>query len=264
VYLPHLKTSEVQNIIISPSNKITLLDQHFDLKNDLSCNILKLDFTERFYRKRIDSTFITKINRNLSLELNTYNYELDNDTEFAFIKSLPFIDFFKSSLIDVPVCFSKSKSLRRRTSDTSFSKFLNYITLHGNKQRTSNFLMGALKSNLLELNKLSQNTDLTWRSIFFFFSSVITKGSNYQELYIKNPDANDDESLYYRLSDYTTKVDYNTVFFKQLKSLEPLFLFYIYKVDKSIFKNSRGRSGKFTFIWKYITSYKRNLLVFHW
>ena len=96
-----------------------------------------------------------------------------------------------------------------------------------------------------------------------FFSSVMTKGSAYKELYIRNPDANDDESLYYRLGDYTSKFDYNTVFFKQLKALEPLFLFYIYKVDKSIFKNSRGRSGKFTFIWKYITPYKRNLLVFH-
>ena len=33
----------------------------------------------------------------------------------------------------------------------------------------------------------------------------------------------------------------------------PMFSFYIYKVDKKIFKNTRGKSGKFTFIWKYIT-----------
>jgi hypothetical protein len=44
----------------------------------------------------------------------------------------------------------------------------------------------------------------------------------------------------------------------------PMFAFYVYKVDKKIFKNTRGKSGKFTFIWKYISQYKRNFLVMHW
>jgi hypothetical protein len=42
----------------------------------------------------------------------------------------------------------------------------------------------------------------------------------------------------------------------------PMFSFYIYKVDKKIFKNTRGKSGKFTFI--YVSQYKRNFLVMHW
>jgi hypothetical protein len=33
-----------------------------------------------------------------------------------------------------------------------------------------------------------------------------------------------------------------------LKKLEPIFLFYVYKVDKNIYKNTRGKSGKYTFI----------------
>lgn len=33
-----------------------------------------------------------------------------------------------------------------------------------------------------------------------------------------------------------------------LKDFNLLFSFYIYKVDKNIYKNSRGRSGKFTFV----------------
>lgn len=44
----------------------------------------------------------------------------------------------------------------------------------------------------------------------------------------------------------------------------PMFSFYIYKVDKKIFKNTRGKSGKFTFIWKYVAPYKRLFLVMHW
>ena len=41
-------------------------------------------------------------------------------------------------------------------------------------------------------------------------------------------------------------------------ALKPLFHFYIYKVDKQIYKNSRGKSGKYTFLWKYIQSFKRS------
>jgi hypothetical protein len=40
----------------------------------------------------------------------------------------------------------------------------------------------------------------------------------------------------------------NTLVFKNIYQMLPLFSFYIYKVDKKIFKNTRGKSGKFTFI----------------
>lgn len=43
----------------------------------------------------------------------------------------------------------------------------------------------------------------------------------------------------------------------ELTSLKPLFHFYIYKVDKQIYKNSRGKSGKYTFLWKYLPPFKR-------
>jgi hypothetical protein len=56
----------------------------------------------------------------------------------------------------------------------------------------------------------------------------------------------------------------NNWFFKYVYQNLPIFAFYIYKVDKKIFKNTRGKSGKFTFIWKYITPYKRMFLVMHW
>jgi hypothetical protein len=51
---------------------------------------------------------------------------------------------------------------------------------------------------------------------------------------------------------------------ENFKLLEPMFLFYIYKVDKNIYKNSRGRSGKFTFLWKYVAPYKRRHIVMAW
>jgi hypothetical protein len=40
----------------------------------------------------------------------------------------------------------------------------------------------------------------------------------------------------------------NPVVVSNIYNMLPMFSFYVYKVDKKIFKNTRGRSGKFTFI----------------
>jgi len=57
--------------------------------------------------------------------------------------------------------------------------------------------------------------------------------------------------------DFTQLSNVFSFFFKELVTILPIFSLYIYKVDKFIYKNTRGKSGKFTFIWKYITPYKR-------
>ena len=63
---------------------------------------------------------------------------------------------------------------------------------------------------------------------------------------------------------YDQSIDYRNPWLGNLGLLEPIFLFYIYKVDKTIFKHSRGKSGKFTFIWKYVPLYKRKLIIMSW
>ena len=62
----------------------------------------------------------------------------------------------------------------------------------------------------------------------------------------------------------TTNYTVNQLFNLGVSKLNLLFAFYIYSVDKQIYKNSRGRSGKYTFVWKYIPVYKRNRLASHW
>lgn len=64
--------------------------------------------------------------------------------------------------------------------------------------------------------------------------------------------------------DIVTKWNDKKILFRNLIDLLPMFSFYIYRVDKQIFKNTRGRSGKYTFIWKYVATYKRQFLVMFW
>lgn len=54
------------------------------------------------------------------------------------------------------------------------------------------------------------------------------------------------------------------VFLNSLKKFFPIFCFYLFKVRKKIYKNTRGKSGKYTFLWKYIPVYKRIKLVMYW
>ena len=49
--------------------------------------------------------------------------------------------------------------------------------------------------------------------------------------------------------------------FKQIK---PIFSFYIYDVGKMAWKHSRGKTGRFKLIWKYIPQYKRLLRLIQW
>jgi hypothetical protein len=49
-----------------------------------------------------------------------------------------------------------------------------------------------------------------------------------------------------------------------LSKVSPIFSYFIYSVDKNIRKYSRGRSGKYTFIWKYVAPYKRTQLAMRW
>jgi hypothetical protein len=50
----------------------------------------------------------------------------------------------------------------------------------------------------------------------------------------------------------------------ELKRYLPLFSFYIRKVDKLKRKHSRGKSGKYSIVWKYVPQYRRLLTVIRW
>ena len=50
----------------------------------------------------------------------------------------------------------------------------------------------------------------------------------------------------------------------QISQIAPIFSYFIYSVDKNIRKYSRGKSGKYTFVWKYVAPYKRLFVSFRW
>lgn len=174
-------------------------------------------------------------------------------SEFDFLKKIPFINFFKNNFIDVPLCFKHSKSLRRHSNKGNIVKFVNYIMRDGKKTKVLSTIVKSM--SLPTLTAQVPYGSNSWKNLFLSASSLFSQG--YRPLAPTN-------STKYDTYNRSTINSLYPLFFRNVNRVQPLFLMYIYKVDKSIFKNSRGKSGKFTFIWKYITSYKRKFIVFHW
>ena len=244
------------------SNNVSIVNHHFDLNSPKNLNYVNLRLTEQFYNERVNNSLMFKGGNYLSYDQDLYNFEIENNYLFSFIRNIPFTDFFKTHQIDVPRCFIKTKSLKRQQDITNIIKFSTYIMIKGFKLKVINKLIKSFSSNLNLIN--SNNVDFFWKNLYVYFNLNQCKLVRYTKFYIHQPDKNFDESSFHNLTDFAPNYTFNKTFFNKLKIYEPLFLFYIYKVDKSIFKNSRGKSGKFTFIWKYITPYKRSLIIYHW
>jgi hypothetical protein len=184
---------------------------------------------------------------------------------FQFLGSPSFIVFFKQNMIDVPQCFQKSTSLLNKQNNLLMLKFLNFIMRHGLKLKVTQHFLRAV--NRMLTPSPHAGTDLyhkNWKSVFLSLS-FLTRQGNYQTLVpLENEVLRFTNRLTATTKSISTSSNAFAELFKHFAKVEPIFSFYIYKVDKKIFKNTRGKSGKYTFIWKYIPPYKRKFFVFTW
>lgn len=247
--------------------------KNLDNSLDIDLEIYDLIDTNFYTKDMCDDIYFNVLNGYLQLteSENFYhwldeNYESnDSFTIFEFLRYSEFKYFFSTSLVDVPQCFNFSKSLRRPINKTPLVKFNNYLMRDGKRLKTVNNFLYVLWNIYFNEKSLINNTNsVSWRSIYLSLSHVITskKIKIYPtNFYIKDFFSTDISSLG-KHKNYQFDINKNII--SNLKKLEPIFLFYVYKVDKNIYKNTRGKSGKYTFIWKYISSFKRKFLVMHW
>lgn len=65
-----------------------------------------------------------------------------------------------------------------------------------------------------------------------------------------------------RMMNYDNRL---VVRFEQIcQQINPIFNFFSYKTSKTIWKFSRGKAGRYFFMWKYVPFYKRELLILRW
>lgn len=204
--------------------------------------------------------------------LTPNNFYVEEDSPYEVFDSLhksSFTSFFSTNLIDIPKCFKHVKSLYRQSHLVPILKFTNLIMRHGFKEKVFKVLSNSATLYMTDFFKnqfLNQVNQFGWFTLFQTFCTFHI-GKDTQQAYINNLT----EFSLFKLHtlDFNNRYDSNTItfkelFFSKLPEIEPIFNFYVYKVNKSKRKNSRGKTGKYTLLWKYITPFKRLYLTFRW
>jgi hypothetical protein len=66
-------------------------------------------------------------------------------TNFFYLRNSSFIKFFMNNMIDVPICFKKSRSLKTKNFELPLLKFINFLMKKGKKEKTINTVFTSLR-----------------------------------------------------------------------------------------------------------------------
>jgi len=210
----------------------------------------------------------------LPVNVNFNQNDLSFLTDFMYIRNSSFIKFFINNMIDVPICFKKSVSLKHHSFELPLLKFANFLMKQGKKEKIIRLIFSSFRSFFKNINtsgSTQKNTSFffSWFNLYLFGLNLLQTTSlnnntftnfKFQELInlkYNNIFINNDKTI-------------NIAFFLKnylyflLSKVSPIFSYFIYSVDKNIRKYSRGKSGKYVFIWKFIAPYKRIHLAIRW
>jgi len=165
--------------------------------------------------------------------------------EFKLLTHNLFKYFFSSIHIEIPKTLINISSLSRETNQMSTIKLVNYVMVHG---KFLKFLKGINYAwNLILKNYFHNINNTSWLKLYRQLSTyTISQAQLPPNLKLK------------------TSLNLPNLLTSFIGRSYPIFSLYIYKVSKNIYKNTRGKSGKFMFVWKYIPLYKRALIVISW
>lgn len=185
---------------------------------------------------------------------------------FLFLKQSTITSFFITNMVDMPICFKKSKSLYSKTFELPLLKFVNLIMRRGLREKTLRSITFTL-FNFFQKFFIQSNLNYNkWYYIYSFLSLTIYNTENFFLSGVLNKpiDLNSNHTLTESGYSFNNSLFFKKILFNKLNEYTPLFSFYVRKVDKSIRKNTRGKSGKYTIIWKYIPIYKRLYITLRW
>jgi len=243
------------------------IERHYETNLKINYYYQYILLKEDFFREKLQHCLTLSDTKLFFMELEDGYGMYDTVDSFWYLNYSTFNLFFSDALVDIPKCFKKTKSVKRLNNEIDLLKFNNYFMRKGLRYKSFTFLTKTLWSLLSELqtsNFRINKTFTSWRDLFVVFTSI-TFNQTYKTLSFKNEEL----ITFGHKQDATLKnIEFNwgirSLLFQHFQHFLPMFSFYIYKVDKKIFKNTRGKSGKYTFIWKYVAPYKRNFLVMHW
>ncbi len=192
-----------------------------------------------------------------------------NILHFNYLVIPNYINFFLLNNVDVPVVFNKSFSLKRTTTKLFFVKFINLIMRRGLFIRSQRLFFTALISLFTWIRDSFLSTkgnvfSLTRLSVLFNFCIIVNLTSTYKYFLYKQLQINFLHTFLENEIILNPSYFMKQMLINKVNTVRPLFLFAVYKINKFIRKYSRGKSGKYTLIWKYIPMYKRQFVTLRW
>ncbi len=244
------------------------IERHYEIESNKNYYLQQMDIEEEFYEDRFSHCFRLSDSvefKNLLLDEYGDHEAID---DFDYLHNRQFTSFFTDNSIDVPRCFSSTKSVRRPLNEVKLLKLNNYLMRDGKRAQSFKFLSKSLWDCFYDVNSLQERpfkSNYSWRAVFLNLNYMVSEaGHAYQFPSVSEEPSSFGHVMGRNYKSITDDWNFNTWLFTNMCDSLPMFSFYIYKVDKKIFKNTRGKSGKFTFIWKYVAPYKRLFLVMHW
>jgi len=153
-------------------------------------------------------------------------------------------DFFSLVNVDVPIFLQKKSQKNKNLIGSNTRWFTNLLMLRGAKLKTLKTLVQSFIAsfNNLGLMQFGFYTPKSWKIVYYtaFFKTL--------------------------RAGFSTKPEHFFTFFLNVftKKGLPIFTFDVQKTDKNLVKYSRGKSGRYSLVWRYVPSYKRLGIVYHW
>nr|YP_010049535.1 ribosomal protein S7 [Strombidium cf. sulcatum]QPL15940.1 ribosomal protein S7 [Strombidium cf. sulcatum] len=262
IYLQNVKS----NILVNKDTVYHFVENR-NYEIDKIYPILNTDEHQYYYHLWFNKNLNLFEEKSLFDSMTTKYGRGDSKNKFSYLSRNSFILFFKENNIDTPICFQDSNSLKRKINEVELLKFNNYLMKDGKRWQFFNtFLnvnMGIYYNHKFFTTR--NNNQYNWKSIFYYYKFITYSTSSYSNFSSINFSKLNFNTT---LRNYEKSYDYNftlkNFLYKNIFKLLPTFVYYVYKVSKQIYKNTRGKSGKNTFIWKYVSPYKRIFLVKHW
>jgi len=141
------------------------------------------NLTIGFYNKLILSR-VAEPKKRVNAPINSSSVEIKN--YYQHLKLTRFDSFFRISGVDVPKCFERSKSLRRKQQSFLFLRMVNFYMRHGLRLRSLklfNNIFYSMSWGFLGSSKEPATNVHSWQQLFTILTSVSnTSNQKYSNL----------------------------------------------------------------------------------
>lgn len=187
---------------------------------------------------------------------------------FSFFRRSSVTLFFVNAMVDLPLCFKKSKSLFSKSFEIPLLRLINFITIHGKRSLAWKSFTQSLFIFLKKWISLNLDKDFfySWNFLYSVTKSYFFKNHSLSNSFVfKNtPSLGLGNYLSKKENFYSTKFYLNLYLLDSLKGFDPIFTFFIKKNDKMKRKHGRGKVEKLKLMWKYVPFYKRLYQTIRW